>query len=65
MDTGLDFSLVVEVQRKLARAGYYRGAIDGIIGRGTRSAIRAYERSHRLRVDGLIDQQLLARMGLA
>jgi putative peptidoglycan binding protein len=59
----LDTSLVVQVQRRLARAGYYHGAIDGVIGGGTRSAIRAYERSHRLPVDGRIDGQLLARLG--
>ena len=60
-----DRSIVIEVQRRLARAGYYRGAIDGVIGSGTRSAIRSYERTHGLRVDGLIDQRLLATMGLA
>src|SRR6266576_3934850 len=38
-------SRVAELQRRLARAGYYGGAIDGIIGPGTRRAIRAYERS--------------------
>ena len=61
----VDHSTVVEVQRRLARNGYYRGAIDGVIGSGTRSAIRSYERAHGLRVDGLIDQRLLATMGLA
>lgn len=61
----LDRSTVVEVQQRLARAGYYRGAIDGVIGNGTRSAIRSYERAHGLRVDGQIDQRLLATMGLA
>jgi hypothetical protein len=39
-------SRVVELQRRLARAGYYHGAIDGIMGPGTRRAIRAYERDH-------------------
>jgi hypothetical protein len=60
-----DSSIVIEVQRRLARAGYYRGAIDGVAGAGTRSAIRSYERTHGLHVDGLIDQRLLATMGLA
>ena len=62
---GTGRSTVIEVQRRLARAGYYRGAIDGVPGVGTRSAIRSYERAHGLRVDGLIDQRLLATMGLA
>jgi Putative peptidoglycan binding domain len=61
----VDRSTVIAVQRRLARNGYYRGAIDGVIGDGTRSAIRSYERAHGLRVDGFIDPQLLATMGLA
>jgi hypothetical protein len=39
-------SRVAEVQRRLARAGYYHGPIDGIMGPQTRRAIRAYERDH-------------------
>jgi hypothetical protein len=39
-------SRVGELQRRLARAGYYHGAIDGILGPATRRAIRAYERDH-------------------
>lgn len=58
-------SVVTRVQQRLARAGYYHGAIDGVIGNGTRSAIRAYERANRLPVDGRIDSDLLGRMGLS
>jgi hypothetical protein len=39
-------SSVAQLQRRLARAGYYHGTIDGIMGPQTRRAIRAYERSH-------------------
>ena len=55
-------SVVARVQQELARAGYYRGAVDGVMGNGTRSAIRAYERANGLRVDGRIDQELLRSM---
>jgi hypothetical protein len=55
----------VEVQRRLARAGYYHGAIDGIMGPQTRRAIRAYERDHNMPAYGVIDRQLLATMGLS
>ena len=41
-----DRSSVTAEQRQLARAGYYHGAIDGIMGPQTRRAIRAYERDH-------------------
>ncbi len=57
-------SLVAEVQRRLASAGYYHGAIDGLIGPQTRRAIRAFERAHGLRVDGLIDDEFLSTMDL-
>jgi hypothetical protein len=39
-------SRVAELQRRLARAGYYNSAIDGIMGPATRRAIRTYERDH-------------------
>jgi hypothetical protein len=55
-------SVVAQVQQELARAGYYRGRVDGVIGDGTRNAIRAYERANRLRVDGRIDSELLRSM---
>ena len=37
-------SQVVQLQRRLRADGYYRGAIDGIMGPRTRSALRAYQR---------------------
>src|SRR5258708_32738585 len=55
---------LVEVQRRLARAGYYHGAIDGIMGPQTRRAIRAYERDDNMPAYGLIDRRLLETMGL-
>jgi hypothetical protein len=61
----VDRSIVINVQRRLARNGYYHGAIDGVIGLGTHNAIRSYERAHGLRIDGQIDQRLLATLGLA
>ena len=39
-------SRVAELQTRLARAGYYHGSIDGVLGPQTRRAIRAYERDH-------------------
>ncbi len=56
-------SVAVEVQRQLAAGGYYHGEIDGIVGEGTRRAIRNYERDNNLPVDGRIDDQLLATLG--
>ena len=63
-DTYANGSIVIQVQSRLARAGYYHGAIDGVMGPRTHYAIRAYERDHGLRVDGVISGQLLRNMGL-
>ena len=52
------------LQVALTRLGYYRGPIDGIMGPGTSYAIRAYERDHGLRMDGVISGQLIRNMGL-
>jgi Putative peptidoglycan binding domain len=41
-----DRSQVAALQRQLARAGYYHGAIDGIFGPQTQRAVRAYQRDH-------------------
>lgn len=60
-----DDATVAAVQRRLARGGYYHGSIDGVIGPGTRTAVRAFERNNGLPVDGVIDRQLLRTMGLA
>jgi Putative peptidoglycan binding domain len=60
-----DDATVAAVQRRLARGGYYHGSVDGVIGPGTRTAIRAFERNNGLPVDGVIDRQLLRTMGLA
>jgi hypothetical protein len=57
-------SVSVEIQQRLARAGYYRGAIDGVIGAGTSAAISAYQRDNRLPITGRIDERLLRRMGI-
>jgi Putative peptidoglycan binding domain len=65
-DKGItDDATVAAVQRRLARGGYYHGAVDGVIGAGTRAAIRGFERNNGLPVDGVIDTQLLRTMGLA
>jgi His-Xaa-Ser repeat protein HxsA len=57
--------LAVDVQRALARRGFYHGAIDGDVGPGTRGAIREYQYRNRLEVTGRIDRSLLRSLGLS
>ena len=47
------------VQSALARRGYYHGAIDGVLGPETRSAIRAFQAQRGLAVTGQIDKNLI------
>jgi len=61
---GYTDSLVGQVQVRLARAGYYHGAVDGVSGNATRKAIRDYQRAHSLPADGQIRGRLLTTMGL-
>ena len=57
--------LAVDVQRALARRGFYRGEIDGDVGPGTRAAIRSYQYRHNLTVTGRIDGALLRSLRLS
>jgi His-Xaa-Ser repeat protein HxsA len=52
------------VQRALAALGYYNGAIDGIVGRGTRAAISLYQIDFQLSVTGTITPELLDSLGI-
>jgi hypothetical protein len=62
-DSNADSS-VSQVQSALAREGYYRGAIDGNFGQGTRSALRRYQRDHGLDVTGQINRPVIEALGL-
>ena len=41
------------LQNKLAGHGYYQGELDGIVGRQTIEAVKAYQRAHGLKEDGM------------
>jgi peptidoglycan hydrolase-like protein with peptidoglycan-binding domain len=57
---------IAGLQVALRAYGFYLGPIDGISGRGTADAIRAFQRSSRLRVDGIpgkSTRRALGRLG--
>ena len=56
--------VTVNVQEQLARAGYYDGPIDGILGLMTREAIAAYQADNGLAITSAIDEPTLATLGL-
>jgi hypothetical protein len=51
--------LAMEVQTELAQRGYYDGLIDGVIGPGSRTAIREFQAVAGLPVTGQIDDNLI------
>jgi hypothetical protein len=57
--------VTVDVQEQLARAGYYDGPIDGVLGPMTREAIAAYQADNGLAITSAIDEPTLATLGIA
>jgi hypothetical protein len=55
-------SLVMEIQRLLAEAGYDPGPVDGRLGDRTVEAIRRYQSDGSLVLDGRADDDLMARL---
>ena len=49
---------MMAVQAELARRGYYRGPVDGVLGPESRSAIRSFQARNGLPVTGRIDADL-------
>ena len=52
-------------QAALARLGYNPGAPDGLIGLGTRQALRAWQKDHGLPADGYLSPGIVARLRAA
>jgi hypothetical protein len=59
LEFNVDTPLVSDVQAALDRENYDPGAIDGVMGPQTRSAIAAYQEDHGLEVTGHINGALL------
>lgn len=57
-------SEVRNIQQKLKSLGYYGGAVDGIYGKQTQNAVRSFQRSVGITVDGIAGPQTLLYMGL-
>jgi peptidoglycan hydrolase-like protein with peptidoglycan-binding domain len=56
--TEIAYSLyILEVQQKLKILGFYSGILDGINGSRTKAAVKKFQTSRCLRVDGIIGSQ--------
>jgi peptidoglycan hydrolase-like protein with peptidoglycan-binding domain len=52
--SGVPRTETMEIQTCLKSAGFYHGAIDGVKGRATKKAIRAFQKANGLRADGVV-----------
>ena len=59
---GLTLNDRKELQRRLTAAGFDTQGADGVVGKNTESAIRAYQQANGLPVDGVASQALLNRL---
>ena len=56
--------VIANVQAALQEQGYYRDAVDGLIGPNTRAALSNFQRDHRLPITAAIDGPTLQALGL-
>ena len=55
---------IAQVQTRLAQAGDYSGAIDGLWGPATEAGVRSYQMQHNLNATGQLDGDTLAALNL-
>ena len=55
---------VIQIQTKLKRWGYYNGNVDGIYGSQTVAAVKYFQRTNGLSVDGIAGPKTLSAMGI-
>jgi peptidoglycan hydrolase-like protein with peptidoglycan-binding domain len=53
---------IKEAQTGLQKAGYFKGTPNGVYGRKTRSAVKAYQKANKLPVTGQLSDSLLSRL---
>ena len=52
----------IEIQTALKKAGYFKGTIDGKMGRKTRKAIKAFQKAQGLKADGVVGKRTWLRL---
>jgi len=62
VETPLNMADRMAAQIALARVGFNPGPADGVIGAGTRRALRAWQQSQQLPADGYMSSDMVARL---
>ena len=60
-DSGAD---VKTLQKRLKQWGYYTGAVDGVFGPKTLTAVKLFQRKNGLSADGIVGPKTLAALGM-
>jgi membrane-bound lytic murein transglycosylase B len=58
-DRRISISMIKEIQAHLNQRGYKAGKPDGVVGKGTRAAIRAFQKTKNVPADGHVTAELL------
>lgn len=53
------------MQKKLKQWGYYQGAVDGVFGSKTLTAVKLFQKKNGLAVDGIAGPKTLAALGMS
>ena len=61
---GSSGSVVREIQTRLKNWGYYSGAVDGVYGSQTETAVKYFQCRNGLHVDGQVGDKTLAALGI-
>ena len=61
---GSSGATVTEIQTRLKAWGYYTGSVDGTYGSQTEKAVRYFQQSNGLSVDGQAGPETIAALGL-
>jgi lytic murein transglycosylase len=61
-ETALSLTERLDAQTALAQLGYNPGTVDGVVGLGTRQALRAYQKARGLVADGYLSPTMVQRL---
>ena len=64
LKSGSSGNEVKEVQKRLKLWGYYNGAVDGVFGAGTKSAVIAFQKKNGLKADGVVGKATYKALGM-
>lgn len=54
---GCEGAEVKELQKKLAKKGFYKGLINGVFDIATEAAVKAFQTANKIKVDGVVGKQ--------